>query len=259
VRTKTAALKQTEWDFAWAKKLTWNELKCCSDYEFGREIQTLRDGVLQWREKVQANSFKGLHDISWKIGCLGFVRICCSFPEWPREPVGSIDPKTLSERVKQLGYQAPISEWDLKEKQNTEALAGIIDPEWAYWDTPASLILLRIPENCTHEELRNCFAAYLKTNFPQQAKRGGQSRPVSKWRADLKALGAYRLLKVMTADEAGNYTQDLCGKALYENESQWSTARTRTERLILEYEKDANEVIERQKRLRDVFHGTLHI
>jgi hypothetical protein len=251
VKAKTAARPPAqEWNFKWTKGLTWQELLCCRDYEFARELLFLRQEVLEWRKGAQSDSFNDLLSYSWQIGPLGFIRSFFSFPEWPTSPIEAIGNAELSRRVltpiklqdRTLHLLQPrINEWDLD--ANTEELAAIIDPELAYLETPRETVVLSLPRNLTHEELRKCFAAYLKVRFPIGGKRGGTERPLSMWRGDLKSLGAYRLLKCMTALKAID-----CAP-LYVAESKWSEAKTRAKKVLKEYERAATAVIERRKRL----------
>lgn len=244
MKASTAAGPTQEWLFAWTKDLKWQELLCARDYEFGREVPLLKQEVLKWRKEAQSSSFDDLLSHSWQIGPLGFIRSFFSSPEWPASPIETIGKKELSRRVGQLGIQPRISEWNLN--KNTEALAAIIDPELVYCETLRETVVLSLPRDLTHEELRKCFAAYLKVRFPfSDPNRDAPKRPLAKWKADLKSLGAYRLLKQMTAVEAMSYESTL----LYTTEADWSEAKTRARKVIKEYERATTELIKRRKRL----------
>jgi hypothetical protein len=168
------------------------------------------------------------------MGKIGPLRNFYTFPEWPESPIGSIDRKIFFSRVEQLGYPLPYAKW------KNESLAAIIDPRMAIWDTPRTRIELSIPKVSSHEELRLFFDAYLREHFPDQRKRKplsiGGGTPARQMEANLKFLGAWRLLGRMTALEAADYTQQqLGGCPLYGEDSKWSKAKTRADRVIGEF------------------------
>jgi hypothetical protein len=231
-----SSLERTEWDFAWVKTLDdYGFIKCCHDYEFARELpDDVKEAIMACRASAKSTDFEGLLEHSWQMGRIGPLRNFYPFPEWPDFPIGSIDRKILSDRIQQLGYRQPYREW------SGEALAAIIDPRRAIWDTPRRHIELSIPEASSHEELRLFFDAYLREHFPNQSKRkspdiGGGAR-VRQMKANLKSLGAWRLLdRGWTANAATKYTEAQLGKALYSNESKWSTAKCKAGRVISEF------------------------
>lgn len=234
-------LERAEWDL---DELTKGEdrytfIKCCHDYEFARELtDVVKEAIVSWRKDATKTDFEGLLDHSWRIGKIGWIRNFFPFPEWPTSPIGSIDRTILSDRVKKLGYWIPYKEW------SDEALAAVIDPKMAIWNTPRTLVELSIPEICTREELRLFFDAYLKEHFPAQCKPrprviGGGS-PARQMKSNLKYLGAWRLLTRMTAKEAADYTNNKRGRPLYPAHSnKWSKARIRADRVINDFRKAA--------------------
>ncbi len=62
-------------------------------------------------------------------------------------------------------------------------------------------------------------------------KRGGGS-DIRKMPSKLRFLGAYRLLQKMKWEDAADYTENVCGKHFYDNQSAWSRAKKEAEKEI---------------------------
>ncbi len=76
------------------------------------------------------------------------------------------------------------------------------------------------------------FAKWLKVHrpFPARSRRGKSAARVNM--SELKALGAYRLLKTMTAPEALAYTEKYIRGGLFAKIPDWYEARQRAKRLL---------------------------
>jgi hypothetical protein len=226
-------LDRAEWDFRWAKDLDqYAIIKCCHDYEFARELpDVIKEKIVSWRKDAVSTDFTGLLDHSWRIGRIGVIRNFYPFPEWPDSPIRSIDQKVLSARVEQLGYPLPYKGW------KDEALAAKIDPKMTHWYEPRAAIELSIPEAHNQEELLLFFGAYMRVHFPDQCGRNDSVRPVGRMKGNLRRLGALRLLKVMKAEEASEYTRKLLDDKtqLYATDSKWSRAKSEAAKVINEF------------------------
>jgi hypothetical protein len=245
----TPTLERAEWDFEkWAERLNFDlgshALFCAYNYEFAREIPFLHAAVRLWRSGSQSDSFDDLLKHSEQVLALGFVRNFFGIRQWPIDPIQSVPIDEFKKYVRELMFPMPVSN-----RAKDEALAAIIDsdPKMRAWHTPRRSLRLSLPEAFTHDELVACFAAYLRIHFPQH-----QPRPVKQMKANLKALGAYRLLtkRGMTVAEAAHFTQCELGEALYQNEQAWSRAKKKANAVLCEFQSAAKDVIERQNRLR---------
>jgi len=229
---KAAYLDRAEWDFAFFLSMqeepSDQRLFLCHLYEFTREIPHIREGVRELREqgKLEGHGiFSGLLKIK----------------HWPELPLRAAIKYPYPQTAQQTDVNKPFK------KLADEILAAVIDPGTNYSQTPRKVIELAIPEMCSHEQLRACFAAHLRLYFPTQGKRGkgprnagiGAGAPIRKIKQELKALGAYRLLRKMTANEASAYTEKLLSKPLFESEKSWSEAKGRAKRRIEFYIKEA--------------------
>ncbi len=99
------------------------------------------------------------------------------------------------------------------------------------WKTPAHFRHLHISWERPDKVIIRDFGQWLKKNrpFPSISKRGKSVK--KKMYADLKALGAARLLRRFTAREAHNHTQK-DGQKLYQKVPDWYEARTRAKRVL---------------------------
>lgn len=113
--------------------------------------------------------------------------------------------------------------------------------------TPSSLILknerqlqghvqyfgMRIDWSYSNKMLSQYFNIWLLQNRPIKGKSQTGKSQAKKSFANLKALGAYRLLKTMTAQEASDYVSKITnGAQLFKNLADWYLARKRAENLL---------------------------
>ena len=80
------------------------------------------------------------------------------------------------------------------------------------------------------------FAKWLDFNSPHDIKpieKRGRGSGIKSLKAELKALGAYRLLKKMNWKDAADHTQNIIGKSLYGDQSEWIKARKKVKNIIL--------------------------
>jgi hypothetical protein len=85
--------------------------------------------------------------------------------------------------------------------------------------------------------LSKLFQLWLKSNRPKEVRQWiikGKGRTSEQLRKDLKALGAWRLLKKMKWDAAAEHTANLSptGKALFDNQAAWISARKHAQSLL---------------------------
>jgi hypothetical protein len=88
------------------------------------------------------------------------------------------------------------------------------------------------PDNVILSDLADLLKAIRP--YPPVARRGRSER--RRYEADLKALGAYRLLECMSASAAIKYSRKVAGVPLYSTESDWFTAKKRAAKIIEQIE-----------------------
>jgi len=95
--------------------------------------------------------------------------------------------------------------------------------------------LLEIWWDCPDEDIVTDFRLLLKHLRKGYKARENRGHSVFKaFRRDLRALGAFRLLKEMTAKKAEDKTQSIRGGRgpLFSTEGNWSDAKSRTETIL---------------------------
>ena len=76
----------------------------------------------------------------------------------------------------------------------------------------------------------------LRKNKKLKTRRGGREGQILRRLADLKRLGAMRILNAgFTADEAIGMTLTICGEELYKEESRWFSAKTAAQRVLAQW------------------------
>jgi len=102
--------------------------------------------------------------------------------------------------------------------------------------TPGQFIgtyVIHVPWYHTDDDLKAGFAAWLKKKEGELGPAGCRKKfsrtGWDKRYADLKQLGALRLLRKMTAEEAASYTQQVAGKPLYNNKPDWYDAKKKAD------------------------------
>jgi hypothetical protein len=200
-----------EWDFSSCPS---EELPDVYLYEYSREIDSIRDAVATWRAKAKSQTFGGYCELVKRDGipsvCSPIDKFFLS-PEWPLKPYLSIPKKERDRRAKQF-----LSE--VGNHRGAHALSPLVSP--AEWQnlcchltdhinesslpvipmvTPETsvLALFQIDWRLPDETLMKRFRAFLEDYRPPGITpilrpQGKASRP-AQCRADLKALGAYRL------------------------------------------------------------------
>ncbi|MCX6911362.1 MAG: hypothetical protein NTY01_25425 [Verrucomicrobia bacterium] len=259
--TKTkATLDQIEWDFHSCPENEWEE---CWQWEFAREpaAKAIQTAVTHFRKATRRKTF----DDYWRVATddkrrfLSFPRpkrrrdlLYCS-PEFPSQPYLSIKEQERKRRIAEIGEVRKVggfSQWDLKEFIS-EIVSGEHDSCWlnviggTMQHGTSVAVLFDINWRLNNRELKERFAAWLKDHRPadveQIESRGAGSRP-RQCQADLKALGALRLLHVMPWNEATEVTQRELGKPgpLFSEQNRWIAAKRRAEKVIREFFQTTN-------------------
>jgi hypothetical protein len=246
------ALPKEEWDFSTCPN---DELFECWFYEFTRQIPAVRAAVLKWRGK--SATYEGL--IARSGGQYKALLFAATFhyqPEWPLKPYLSISASERqrrrrllfpdsNQRAMGLSLNPSVALYNLTESyglcQLTNQFRKSISAHgrpFAYRDgmddepPMGELALLEINWNSSDKQLLAAFREWLKIHRPKGTPvcpvlEGGKSYPKQE-RADLKALGAYRLLRAAAGDLSRLSEQE----QLYQEQAAWIKARTRAKERI---------------------------
>jgi hypothetical protein len=129
-----------------------------------------------------------------------------------------------------------------------ERLSRLIDARWRANRGPFQVIKLAIPLRASHAYISACFAAFLEVNFPTPdiakaqeddllPKQGGKAL-IRQWKTALRSLGAFRLLKGMSIEQAMVVTKRVLQRPLYNNPPSWSAAKKWARQVMESFEAD---------------------
>ena len=222
-----ARLPRFDWDFSTCPN--W-ELAECWYYEFKRESPRVRQIVVDWRKICDPPTFDEFLKLAQAMLMppeRGHLYAFC--PEWPSYPYLDIPPAERKRRFSQLF------------RNETESLAAELEPRPA---PPGALSLqevnfilelggkkeriqeedvtFRIRRSMADKEILRRVAAWLKVHRSYKASPNVSNRRI---RADLKALGALRVLRT----ENGDWKK---GPEIYWEHGEWIKGRKRAEAII---------------------------
>src|SRR5262245_47395148 len=195
-------LSRFDWDFSIC--LGW-ELDECWYYEFKRESPVVRQIVVVCRKVCEPPTFDRFLNLAQMMLMppeRGHLYAFC--PEWPSYPYLSIPSAERKRRFSQLfpneteslaadlePRPAPSGDLPLGVANFILKLAGM--KEWIQQED----VTFRIRRSMAHKEILRRVAAWLKVHLPYKASANVSNRRL---RADLKALGALRVLRIENGD-----------------------------------------------------------
>lgn len=217
-------IPQEEWDFSLCES---REIRHCYFYELLREFNIVRQKVAEWRKQHPGSSFDDWLPISSKNSqeqrprAFGYelFNYC---PEWPERPYLSIPKAELKRRIEKI-FVLPL-------KANEEnalrkpVYSGDAEPDLDFLDD----LELEVDWRHSDRAIVRRFGVLIRKLRPEgvkQWKTRGMGRDSAQMKKDLKALAAWRLLKLMRWDDAAQLTYNRTNKSLFENETAWIRAR----------------------------------
>ena len=220
-------LSKEEWDFSTCSN---RELEECWHYEFERESPRACQTIVNWRRSSidKTPSFDELLRLAQAMLMppeRGRLYALC--PEWPNYPYLSIP---LAERERRFSQLFPDPRKSLAaELEPTPAAPGDLSVEALNFirellgcDVKTQEdVTFRIPWRMADKEITRRFAAWLKIHRRIRASINVSTRVL---RADLKALGALRALRV---NEDWRRRPEI-----YLEQSEWTKARKRAQKII---------------------------
>jgi hypothetical protein len=237
-------LNRDEWDFSTCPE---EQLEACYFYEFAREcphaISAARAAHLSPKEIVAACGPE--HAFSLAGSVVDLFKDC---PEFPHTPFLSIPKSVRERRIANLCKPAPLIQADLpsliRQHQNKVPRRKAIGKTLNYLGGQGDIAGFFIDWRKSDEQLIQGFRQWLKTNRPLTAPaivKKGKGSSQEQRRKDLKALGAWRLLKRMRWEDAYNYTCEVLRnkhgqpQGLFSSHAlAWERARKDAEKAIAE-------------------------
>ncbi len=255
---------QAEWDYS-ADALSEQEVQTCHEYEFGRMIMLpLWSGIVnRFRQGCPQQSYNAYKTAYAKLvtnddatrQTMGVRdRFYSLWPEWPERPYLSVPinerrarlrdwlrfngPETLipvSFKEILAPYLAEIAR--LKAKINGQELPPVNYDFKPIGDTLIDLyheiVPFRIDVYCTETEFmdmaRNWYKKHCENRGVEMVQRRGAAAETKIKRADLRALGFWRLERSgMLPTQIVYYTQNIAGEPIVsDHKSDWSRTRAR--------------------------------
>jgi hypothetical protein len=119
-------------------------------------------------------------------------------------------------------------------------------PPFAAEKSPSPQLRLNIPLTGSNQFARECFDALLRRRFESQEDKRDEGGKAEKrqLKNDLRHLGAWRLLRSMSAREAIQYTDRRLGRPLYAHPSRWSSAKGEAAKIIESFEAELRPIKE---------------
>ena len=247
---KCAKLVREDWNFSTCCD---DEVQDCFDYEFARESQEAISYIERGRAPARGETFEDLFRLFWedRPQYVGentpptlHARLFSACPEWPDKPYLSINRQERKRRLTVMGgtSTAHTINSDLSNLSGLGMVNGYyelggtiqsIEHEWQWYAG------FEIDWRLSNEEMIKSFKDWLIDNRPLHIKpikdgKVGAGSPQRQMRSDLKALGAFRLLrKHGTWLKAYNASFDDAKKELLAHSpSAWTRAKQRAASLI---------------------------
>jgi hypothetical protein len=245
-----------------------NEVYFCWQYEFSRYDSQSIEFYSKWRAGAnKPDDFDSLLELYWLTDPDGkegrslvnswFYRI---WPEWPGKPYLSVPFKERQRRFTKTWERNPKRQLRLvplreiyryvvavKAGKGPNEFIGRntngLDMQEEIWvisrgspkedRPPVGIAAFELDFGMTDEQLTRRFQNWLAQRRKDKGYRRPDRRASRVDRGDLIALGAMRLMDSgLGIEESMNYSQDLSGKALYQDAGDWTRARRRAERAI---------------------------
>jgi len=245
-------LDRNEWYF---EKCPLSEAFECFGYEYARESKFQKDTVAKWRRDAKGNNFEDYLELSYGIyDPPDHTAIYAYFPSWPDKPFLSVPRQTRKlwyeaiglPAIKQVLFDQPI-EVDSWDEYSSRLLLDNFEKTGQVSCEVAGerYIVFKIPWDQNDQRLISKFQSWLKKNRPVGIKpieMRGRGNPGRDWLLALKHLGCYRLLRVMSIDDAIAFLQDANVK-FYNDYQGWKTAQKKATQMIERFEKPSEKVI----------------
>jgi hypothetical protein len=200
----------------------------CWHYEFKRESPLERQMIVNWRSVYKTPSFDELlRSVQTMLMPPERGHLYALCPEWPSYPYLSIP---LAERERRFSQLFPDPRKSLAaELEPTSAAPGDLSVEALNFirellgcDVKTQEdVTFRIPWRMADKEITRRFAAWLKIHRRIRASINVSTRVL---RADLKALGALRTLRVNEDWRRG--------PEIYSEQPEWTKGRKRAQKII---------------------------
>jgi hypothetical protein len=243
--TIAKTIARAEWDFSACLRARVN---FCRSYEFARQMEREYPGFLDQMKAAHREKFDTKENQHYQLQgpdddqrrC--FFEIIDAPPGFPTEPYLSLGhkPTLQSYHPFRLGYPFAVRYCPIREVwfDGHDFHRGQLQEEMNL--NPHDFYSFDIDWSQANKELTKAFQKWLVARRPTPSLERRGLPLVEIYRADLRALGAYRLIRHFeSAAEANRYTTKLDpqNRGLYFNLNQWYRAETRAQKILLSWKK----------------------
>ncbi len=241
MKTKQEKLDRAEWDFSQCFDGEWI---ACAEYEYGREAWRISPAFRErWEPTRNYPGCSVENGNKWPFSVAEWFLLWPEFPEKAFLSVPQTERKSRGQLHEKLCPGWPDVQTTFRDVMQHNAAtveAGVNridgdDGRGGIISTAAFNIDWTLP----NETLCASFREWLIQNRPPsvtQRVMGGASSAERQAQADLKALGALRILRVVPANRARDETRKITGEkdGLFSDPPAWSKAKKRAEKRLRE-------------------------
>ena len=238
-RCAPAAVDWREWDFS---EVPDDQVELCHEYEYGRHSEQVKAAVAKFRRQhgnVAIEECLDINDPGTVLGEEQLPPVACVRPSFPKDPFQSINAnerQRIADMLRTDGDRYLLVEGSFRKLLSI--YPNLQNEYGSFRDGETTYVVMSVDWRMNPTEILRRFEEWLTKRRPKEVRKRDRTRgagaPVRKSRAELKALGAWRLLQKMDSGDAWEATKErLKKRGLYSDEpAAWSRARATAERLL---------------------------
>jgi hypothetical protein len=225
--SRRIGLPREEWDFAGCPR---GREESCWEYEYGREcpriVETFREDAAGRRRGFDQDGYWFYeHQVFDSQGEYEDSVVLLVPPGFPTVPY-------LMTKRPRVRSEAKLSATSSRFLHPPKVRDVEGDAKPSFRPPPDYVAKLYVDWNAPDKELLRDFRLWLSEHRPRKARSRRGKSVARQYMADLKALGAYRLLRVMSAEEALAHTRKFLPHGLYAQVPDWYEAKRRARSVL---------------------------
>ena len=228
-----------DWDFS---EVPDDQVELCHEYEYGRHSEQVKAAVAKFRRQhgnVAIEECLDINDPGTVLGEEQLPPVVCVRPSFPKDPFQSINAnerQRIADMLRTDGDRYLLVEGSFRKLLSI--YPNLQNEYGSFRDGETTYVVMSVDWRMNPTEILRRFEEWLTKRRPKEVRKRDRTRgagaPVRKSRAELKALGAWRLLQKMDSGDAFEVTKDWLKKnGLFSNEpAAWSRPRATAARIL---------------------------